>query len=68
MDFNICPEDNSGKAKAPDVKVFSASWDKGMWILNSILVLLLGGITITLLIAGISRILYRRSQLLGYSL
>lgn len=53
MDSNTCPEDDSGKAKDPDVKVFSASWDKGMWILNSILILLLGGITITLLIAGI---------------
>jgi hypothetical protein len=53
MDLNICPEDNNGKAKAPDVKIFSASWDKGMWILNSILILLLGGITTTLLIVGI---------------
>ena len=41
------------KAKDPNVKVFSASWDRGMWILNSILMILLGGITSTLLIAGI---------------
>jgi hypothetical protein len=44
---------NLKKAKDPNSKVFSASWDKGMWILNSVLVVLLGGITLTLLIAGI---------------
>jgi hypothetical protein len=53
MDSNDNPEVNRGKAKDPNVKVFSASWDRSMWILNSILVVLLGGITITLLVAGI---------------
>jgi len=53
MDSNIYPENNRGKAEDPNVEVFSASWDRGMWILNSILIVLLGGITITLLIAGL---------------
>jgi len=48
MGSNSCPENNYGKAK-----LFSASWDRAMWILNSILVILLGGITVTLLIAGL---------------
>ena len=53
MDSNSCPEGKRSKDKDPNVKVFSASWDRAMWILNSILVILLGGITITLLIAGL---------------
>lgn len=44
---------NLKKAKDPNSKVFSASWDKGMWILNSVLVVLLGWITIALLVAGL---------------
>jgi hypothetical protein len=46
-------DNNRKKTKDPNVKVFSASWDRWMWILNSILMILLGGITLTLLIAGI---------------
>ncbi len=53
MDSNTCHEDNCGKAKDPNVKVFSASWDRAMWILNSALVILLGGMTIGFLIASI---------------
>jgi hypothetical protein len=53
MTSNTYSESYNGKAKNPNVKVFSASWDRGMWILNSILVTLLGGITITLLVAGL---------------
>jgi len=53
MDSGPCFEDNRGKTKDQNVKVFSASWDKGMWILNSILVILMGGVTITLLVAGL---------------
>ena len=41
------------KKQEQGVKIFSASWDKGMWILNSILIMLLGSITVTLLIAGL---------------
>jgi hypothetical protein len=53
MDSNTCPEDNRGKAKDPNVKVFSASWDRAMWILNSVIVIVLGGMTIGLFIAGL---------------
>ena len=52
MTSNAYSEDNNEKAKDPNIKVFSASWDRGMWILNSILMILLGGITVTLLIGN----------------
>lgn len=53
MDSGTCSEDDQEKAKDPNAKVFPASWDRWMWIFNSLLVLLMGGITVMLLIAGI---------------
>ncbi|MBN1795407.1 MAG: hypothetical protein JW804_01925 [Sedimentisphaerales bacterium] len=53
MTSNTYAESYDGKTKNPNVKVFSASWDRRMWILNSVLIILLGVITITLLIAGL---------------
>ncbi len=53
MNSNTCSKNNREKDKDPNVRVFSTSWDKGMWILNSILIALLGGITITLFVAGL---------------
>ncbi len=53
MNANAKSQDNREEAKAPNIQVFSASWDRAMWILNSILVILMGGLTITLLVAGI---------------
>ncbi len=40
------------KGKAVNVKVFSASWDRAMWILNSVLVIVLGVMTIAFFAAG----------------
>jgi len=53
MDKNASPGHFCQENPDQNNKVFSASWDRGMWILNSVLVILLGGITLTLIIAGI---------------
>ncbi len=36
-----------------DAKVFSASWDRGMWVLNSILLLAMAGVTAVLVAAAL---------------
>jgi len=41
MVSNTYSENHNKETKDQNIKVFSASWDRGMWILNSILMILL---------------------------
>ena len=46
-------QDDEDTQRVAHPRLFATSWDRGMWILNSILVIFLGGITATLLVSGL---------------
>jgi hypothetical protein len=47
-----CREGGVGKGPDAPTGVFDASWDRGMWILNCVLVVLMTGLTATLIAAA----------------